>query len=459
MSSFGYKSSTMTRSDAEFLMDTEVRSRDFWAVFNDYDNCIKLQKIIDILYNSEEGNDYEVDYQENQNGTRLTIRCNVCSKELTSYDPFVTHENGKLHKKTRQQKLTPKDPNLGTKLQKRPHNEVRGIFPKGSLEEMVDSCNDPVLGIQFVYKEVIHSKEKFTCQLCQKSSDVTRIKTSRMFEHLTSLSHNRKYMEIKFGHTKDLLLHFKDEARQIEEREGKIHQPIIDFTHQLPPDLRADLGGYTHSPNQSSSQSRRHRSRSRSHSRRSRSLSRDRDSRSHSRSRCSRSPSRSRRSRSRSTSSTSRSSSISPEESRTSTGHASRVHSKDRKAESPFDKADAVPEQIPLPPPPPPPLPQKPQTAEAEVEVDMHEDPRPILDEIKLLHQSDCKDMLLEDTDMQACMIQTLWTLNLKLDKYYNRSGTTYRLHEDKEVILMSDVTNKLKDYIKQLILIPPESH
>nr|XP_027216515.1 uncharacterized protein LOC113809189 isoform X1 [Penaeus vannamei] len=360
---------------------------------------------------------------------------------------------------TRQQKLTPKDPNLGTKLQKRPHNEVRGIFPKGSLEEMVDSCNDPVLGIQFVYKEVIHGKEKFTCQLCQKSSDVTRIKTSRMFEHLTSLSHNRKYMEIKFGHTKDLLLHFKDEARQIEEREGKIHQPIIDFTHQLPPDLRADLGGYTHSPNQSSSQSRRHRSRSRSHSRRSRSLSRDRDSRSHSRSRCSRSPSRSRRSRSRSTSSTSRSSSISPEESRTSTGHASRVHSKDRKAESPFDKADAVPEQIPLPPPPPPPLPQKPQTAEAEVEVDMHEDPRPILDEIKLLHQSDCKDMLLEDTDMQACMIQTLWTLNLKLDKYYNRSGTTYRLHEDKEVILMSDVTNKLKDYIKQLILIPPESH
>lgn len=46
--------------------------------------------------------------------------------------------------------------------------------------------------------------------------------------------------------------------------------------------------------------------------------------------------------------------------------------------------------------------------------------------------------MLLEDTDMQACMIQTLWTLNLKLDKYYNRTGTTYRLHEDKEVILMS---------------------
>lgn len=377
----------------------------------------------------------------------------MCSKELTSYDPFVTHENGKLHKKTRQQKLIPKDPNLYTKLQKRPHNKVRGIFPKGSLEEMVDSCSEPVLGIQFVYKEVIHGKETFTCQLCQKWSDVTRIKTSRMFAHLTSLSHNRKYMEIKFGLTKDFLLNFKDEARQIEEREGKIHQPIIDFTQQLPSDLRADLGSYSHSPNHSISHSRRHRSRSHSHSRRSRSLSRDRDSRSHSRSRYSRSPSHSRRSRSRSTSSTSRSSSVGPVESRASTGHAPRVHSKDRKTESPSDKADAVPEEIPLP------LPQQPQTAEAEVEVDMYEDPRPILDEIKLLHQSDCKDMLLEDTDMQACMIQTLWTLNLKLDKYYNRTGTTYRLHEDKEVILMSDVTNKLKDYIKQLILIPPESH
>lgn len=45
--------------------------------------------------------------------------------------------------------------------------------------------------------------------------------------------------------------------------------------------------------------------------------------------------------------------------------------------------------------------------------------------------------MLLEDTDMQACMIQTLWTLNLKLDKYYARTGTTYRVQEDKEVIRM----------------------
>lgn len=68
-------------------------------------------------------------------------------------------------------------------------------------------------------------------------------------------------------------------------------------------------------------------------------------------------------------------------ESRASTGHAPRVHSKDRKTESPSDKADAFPEEIPLP------LPQQPQTAEAEVEVDMYEDPRPILDEIKLLHQ------------------------------------------------------------------------
>ncbi|XP_042888097.1 uncharacterized protein LOC122263632 isoform X2 [Penaeus japonicus] len=194
MSSYGYKSAILTKSEAELMMDTEVRSRDFWAVFDDYDNCIKLQKIIDLLYNSEPGNDYEVDYQENQNGTRLIIRCNVCTKELTSYDPFVTHENGKPHKKIRQQKMTPKDPNIGMKLQRRPLNELRGIFPKGSLEEMIDICRDPVLGIQFVYKEVIHGKELFTCQLCQKSSDVTKVKTSRMFGHLTSSSHNRKYM-------------------------------------------------------------------------------------------------------------------------------------------------------------------------------------------------------------------------------------------------------------------------
>lgn len=46
----------------------------------------------------------------------------------------------------RQQKMTPKDPNIGMKLQRRPLNELRGIFPKGSLEEMIDICRDPVLG-------------------------------------------------------------------------------------------------------------------------------------------------------------------------------------------------------------------------------------------------------------------------------------------------------------------------
>lgn len=66
---------------------------------------------------------------------------------------------------TRQQKLIPKDPNLYTKLQKRPHNKVRGIFPKGSLEEMVDSCSEPVLGEDS--QRILAHVLCFLCVVCE----------------------------------------------------------------------------------------------------------------------------------------------------------------------------------------------------------------------------------------------------------------------------------------------------
>ena len=36
------------------------------------------------------------------------MRCHTCDIDLSSYDPFISHEQGKSHKKVRQQKQLPK---------------------------------------------------------------------------------------------------------------------------------------------------------------------------------------------------------------------------------------------------------------------------------------------------------------------------------------------------------------
>ncbi|XP_045617994.1 uncharacterized protein [Procambarus clarkii] len=414
----------MTRTEAEEIMETDARSKDFWTVDYDYDNCHKLQRVLDVLYNSVSGNNYEVDYQENQNGTRLIIRCNICSKDLTSYDPFYTHENGRNHKKCRQQVLTPKDPNISGTLQRRFLNEPRETFERGSLEDDIDSTKLPILGVQFVYKEVINGEELFTCQLCEKDDKVTRIRSRKMFSHLVSKCHSRKYLEVKFGFSKKEM-DFEDSAKEIEELEGKIHANIADFTKQLPPNMIRPKGHTKHrisrSRSRSQSRSRHSPSRSPSHSRSRRSVSRSRNGKfgSASCSRWSESPARNLHSKS---SSPRKSKSNSP---------------------VPADPVIILPE------------PAKPLTFDVEVTADMSENCKPVLKEVNLLQEVECREMLQKDTDMQDLLIQTLWVLNQKLHKWYIRTGGLVTAPGEERVPL-STCTSKVWQNIEKLELIPP---
>ncbi|XP_069193940.1 uncharacterized protein [Procambarus clarkii] len=186
--------SMMTRAEAEFIMKKEVPERAFWIVDCFCNNYNRLQDVLDVLYNTLPGNDYSVSYLASQKGTRLVIFCQVCRIELTSFGPFSSHNNGKSHKRRQQQAASTKSVNKGRTLEHRRLNEPKGIFLKGSLEDLIDSTRFIILGVQFVYKECICGQYCFTCQLCQGDCEVERVNASTMFTHLRSVVHNKKYM-------------------------------------------------------------------------------------------------------------------------------------------------------------------------------------------------------------------------------------------------------------------------
>ncbi|XP_066945880.1 uncharacterized protein [Macrobrachium rosenbergii] len=222
----------MSREQAENVLEVEARFRDFWYLDNGEDNRDLLQDAIDIVYNTIPGNDYNIDYMECQNSCRLKVRCLTCNVELTGYDPFITHEKGKPHKKVRQQRICIKDPNIQTSLKKQPHNLPKGIFEPDSLEDMIDHCKDTILGVHFLYKE-IKERPYFTCTLChtKKGSKVRGVCKNKMYKHLLGNTHNETYMSVKFGIYPNN--GFSDVLAQYERFEGKIHASIIDFTNQM----------------------------------------------------------------------------------------------------------------------------------------------------------------------------------------------------------------------------------
>ncbi|XP_068212411.1 uncharacterized protein [Palaemon carinicauda] len=222
----------MTREEAERLFEIDARDKDFWSLDAGEDNREMLQEAMDVVYNIIPGNKYEIDYQEHQNTCRLIVRCVTCGKDLSSFDPFITHEKGKPHKKVRQQMICPKDPNIKVGLQKQPHNLLRGIFNPGSLEDKIDRSNYPIVGAHFVYKEEM-DKPHYTCALCRhkKGSKVEAVCQNKMLKHLLGQTHTELYMKVKFNIEPQL--GFEDLVIKYEEFEGRIHVPIIDFTKQM----------------------------------------------------------------------------------------------------------------------------------------------------------------------------------------------------------------------------------
>ncbi|KAK8385204.1 hypothetical protein O3P69_012191 [Scylla paramamosain] len=359
------KYSDREKETAERKLKSQAMHKDYWSV-NDYqDNFEELQEILDVLFNSIEGNSYVVEYLENQNGTRLIVKCKVCSKDLSSYDPFITHENGKNHKKVRQKMISVADPNLESELKLQPLNKYRGTFAEGSLEDLVDSTGSNVLGMQFVYKEVINGEDTYTCQLCQRCADVYQLPASRMFSHLTSVGHNQNYLEVKFGYIKKSSRDFEEECCHIEELEGKVHANIADLTMQY----SKEHSNWHHCrPKSPSTQDRK---------------------------------------------------------------------SKIPKIEPPevIDIDDITKKCV-----------KQPQTCDVGITAEISSEARFILHEINAMQEADCQMILQDDTDMQDLLMETLWVLANKMEKYYNQTGATYS--EGKTKTPLSVCAEKVKQYI-----------
>lgn len=434
----GYYQQKKPQNEKEALRVMErAKDKKFWNC-DDVDNFNSLRGAIELLFNEPiPGNVYAVKYQENQNGTRLTIVCETCDKTLSSYDPFMSHENGKNHKKARQQKLTVPDPNISKQPKNRRINTPKDIFFEDTLEEMIDHSKRTTIGVHFIYKEVIDGTERFTCTLCTRTCNCEKLRKEKMYSHITNKDHMRNYLEVKHGFKKVSSL--EEEAKHIEELEGKIHHKITDFSNQLEVDEKyskrlikkreksSSSSSSSSDSSRSSSTSRRRKVKSSPSRRRyspspSRSIKRSPNSRSYSpfpsrsikrspgsrRSRYSPSPPRSIK--------RSPSSRRSPSPSRSYRSRRSRSH-------SPVSSKARSPARVRTPP-------QK-RLADASVSVDHYNlEGQTIPNLCKNLSDDNIKDEYLnvisEKLDMQNLIIHALYVYNSKVEEYYKENGEMF---------------------------------
>lgn len=224
----------LSEAEALEVRDDYARTKDFWIYDMDA-NMELLQAALNFLHNSVEGNNYIVQYMDSQNSCRLVINCKPCNKQLSSYDPFMSHDQGKNHKKCIQQHINKLEAEriAQKEIAFKPLNSPKDIFNPSSLEDMIDHCSQRVLGLQFLYKERLHgydSSFRYTCQLC----GIKRVKQSDMFEHLTEKAlHNQKYILAKFNRRISISDVYANKCKEIESLEGKVNHNIVDFTQQV----------------------------------------------------------------------------------------------------------------------------------------------------------------------------------------------------------------------------------
>ncbi|KAK7068427.1 hypothetical protein SK128_018128 [Halocaridina rubra] len=219
--------------EAEYTLSVTAKNKEFWELSLS-DNHDILQNAIDIKYNSIRGNKYSVvyvGYEKYEYMRKLGIHCEICNMMLFSTDSVLFHERGEHHKKVQQQILI-SNPNLQTILKRRKCNTHKGIYPDNSLEHLIDTSQRTVLGVHFVYKVGLDETELFTCQLCSREKHTTDLHAEDMLKHLTSSSHNRNYLKVKFGYRDLDYNQYKSIANYTEEREGKINAPISELTKQ-----------------------------------------------------------------------------------------------------------------------------------------------------------------------------------------------------------------------------------
>ncbi|KAB7498182.1 hypothetical protein Anas_06379 [Armadillidium nasatum] len=210
-----------------------MRMKDFWLVYNDIDNCDLLQAILDKYYN-ECPNTYSAEILDHQNSSRLVIRCNVCNgKQLSSYDPFISHNSGKNHKKSVAKR---QDSNECTMidlpvLEFKKLGDIENPFERGTLEfELFETVHD-IIGYQFLYREIKNTGEFITCQLCAKYDDKYKcMKTSSALRHMKSKYHQNNYLRTKFGIQNSTLENERsrqDYIADVIQLEGKLLHKIL----------------------------------------------------------------------------------------------------------------------------------------------------------------------------------------------------------------------------------------
>nr|XP_045598947.1 uncharacterized protein LOC123758535 [Procambarus clarkii] len=218
--------------------------RDFWE---DHFNKSVLQQILDLKFNTQPINEYVAEKDHYQQKIRLKVLCTVCRCDLKGYDPFMSHNDGKAHKKMRQSQVissVPLRPNQDiTSVQlwqsQRLHkggldkeeltlkslSEPRNFFKVGTLEFYLDTSSSSIVGVGFVYRKDIHKMPTFTCDLCK----VNCLSQKKISEHLQDTYHALLYMRVKFR--RDVATdNLARECRKVVKNEGRISNVILDFS-------------------------------------------------------------------------------------------------------------------------------------------------------------------------------------------------------------------------------------
>ncbi|KAL7645041.1 UNVERIFIED_CONTAM: hypothetical protein RMT77_003411 [Armadillidium vulgare] len=223
-----------------------MRMKEFWLIY-DEDNFDLLQAILDTYYN-ECPNTYSAEILDHQNSSRLVIRCNVCNgKQLSSYDPFFSHNNGKNHKKN----LAKRQDNSECALAELPVLEFKKLgdvenpHERGTLEfDLFETVHD-IIGYQFLYREIKNTGEFMTCQLCARNDDKYKcMKISSALRHMKSKDHQNNYLRTKFGIKNSTLEN--ENARQkyiadVIQLEGKLLHKILTIDTTDPNEERPSL--------------------------------------------------------------------------------------------------------------------------------------------------------------------------------------------------------------------------
>jgi len=359
-----------TKKEAEIIIE-KSRDKAFWNC-DEVDNYVKLQGSIDVLYNCIPGNEYSVEYKKNTQSTRLEVRCHICDIDLSSYDPFISHDSGKSHKKVRQQKQIPQGSGLNALPKQRKLNSPWDFLEiaDGTLEKKLNGTSRTVVGAHMVYKEKNNGVYMYTCTLCQEDGPFHKIPKDEMYKHITSEHHYKKYLDVKF----DIQTNHIEEAKNIEEFEGKIHNFLADFSES--PEEHSD----DHDENNSSQRSR------------------------------SRSP------------------------------HRKKSCNGSRRSRPQLMNRGTITSSNDFP---------------------MLDVCRPILVELGNLSHVATKDQAAEivsqDTELQGHLINSLWSLNMRLDKYYEATKKKYvDPKKPTQPIGMKQCSQKIKEYISKLELIEP---